>query len=79
MRAASIPFSRPTGVVAACTVGNAVSVTPMVYTVFGLFLMPLTNEFNWSRAAVSFVLTIIAVASAFGYPVIGRAGPIRPL
>ena len=73
MRAAAIPFSRPTGVVAACTVGNAVSVTPMVYTVFGLFLMPLTNEFNWSRAAVSFVLTIIAVASALGYPVIGRA------
>ena len=65
-------FSRPTGVVAACTVGNAVSVTPMVYTVFGLFLMPLTSEFNWSRAAVSFVLTIIAVASALGYPVIGR-------
>ena len=58
--------------VAACTVGNAVSVTPMVYTVFGLFLMPLTSEFNWSRAGVSFVLTIIAVASALGYPVIGR-------
>ena len=44
----------------------------MVYTVFGLFLMPLTSEFNWSRAGVSFVLTIIAVASALGYPVIGR-------
>lgn len=44
----------------------------MVYTVFGLFLMPLTTEFNWSRAGVSFVLTIIAVASALGYPVIGR-------
>ena len=58
--------------VAACTVGNAVSVTPMVYTVFGLFLVPLTSEFNWSRAGVSFVLTIIAVASALGYPVIGR-------
>ena len=58
--------------VAACTVGNAVSVTPMVYTVFGLFLIPLTTEFGWSRAAISFVLTIIAVASALGYPVIGR-------
>lgn len=60
------------GVVAACTVGNAVSVTPMVYTVFGLFLIPLTTEFNWSRAAVSLVLTIIAVASALSYPLIGR-------
>ena len=65
-------FSRPTGVVAACTVGNAVSVTPMVFTVFGLFLIPLTTEFGWSRAAVSFVLTIIAVASALSYPLVGR-------
>ena len=44
----------------------------MVYTVFGLFLIPLTTEFNWSRGGVSFVLTIISVASALGYPVIGR-------
>ena len=72
MPAGSPLLSRPTGVVAACTVGNAVSVTPMVYTVFGLFLIPLTTEFGWSRAGVSFVLTIIAVASALGYPVIGR-------
>ena len=72
MPAGSALFTRPTGVVAACTVGNAVSVTPMVYTVFGLFLIPLTTEFGWSRAGVSFVLTIIAIASALGYPVIGR-------
>ncbi len=72
MLAGSALFTRPTGVVAACTVGNAVSVTPMVYTVFGLFLIPLTTEFGWSRAGVSFVLTIIAIASALGYPVIGR-------
>ena len=52
-------FSRPAGVVAACTVGNAVSVTPMVYTVFGLFLIPISTEFDWSRAAVSFVLFIV--------------------
>ena len=44
----------------------------MVYTVFGLFLIPLTTEFNWSRGGVSFVLTIISVASAIGYPVVGR-------
>lgn len=65
-------FNRSTGVVAACTVGNAVSVTPMVYTVFGLFLIPLTTEFNWSRASVSLVLLIVAIASAICYPVIGR-------
>ena len=65
-------FSRPAGVVVACTVGNAVSVTPMVYTVFGLFLIPIATEFDWSRAAVSFVLFIIAVAGAISYPIVGR-------
>lgn len=65
-------FTRPAGVVFACTVGNAVSVTPMVYTVFGLFLIPISTEFGWSRAAVSFVLFIIAVAGAVSYPIVGR-------
>ena len=65
-------FSRPTGVVVACTVGNGVSVTPMVYTVFGLFLIPIATEFDWSRSAVSFVLFIIAVAGAISYPIVGR-------
>ena len=65
-------FTRPAGVVFACTVGNGVSVTPMVYTVFGLFLIPISTEFDWSRSAVSFVLFIIAVAGAISYPIVGR-------
>lgn len=46
--------------------------TPMVYTVFGLFLIPLTTQFNWPRSSVSFVLLIVAVAGALGYPIVGR-------
>ncbi|MGQ0836113.1 MAG: MFS transporter [Gammaproteobacteria bacterium] len=65
-------ISRPAGVVFACTVGNAVSITPMVYTVFGLFLLPISSEFDWPRSAVSFVLLIVAVSGAASYPVIGR-------
>jgi MFS family permease len=65
-------LSRPAGVVLACTVGNAVSITPMVYTVFGLFLIPISAEFGWPRAAVSFVLLIVAVVGAVSYPIIGR-------
>ncbi len=65
-------FSRASGVVFACTVGNAVSVTPMVYTVFGLFLIPISTEFGWPRSAVSIVLLIIAVAGALSYPIVGR-------
>ena len=65
-------FSRANGVLAACTVGNAVGVTPMVYTVFGLFLIPISTEFGWPRSAVSLVLLVLAVAGAISYPVVGR-------
>ena len=65
-------FTRPHGVVAACTIGNAVGITPMVYTTWGLFLIPLTTEFGWSRSSISLVLLIVAVASAACYPIIGR-------
>ena len=67
-----LAVSRRAGVVAACTVGNAVGVTPMVYTVFSLFLIPISTEFGWPRSAVSIVLLFIAVAGALSYPVIGR-------
>jgi MFS family permease len=65
-------FSRANGVLAACTVGNAVGVTPMVYTVFGLFLIPISTEFGWPRSAVSLVLLVLAVAGALSYPIVGR-------
>ncbi|HKC15837.1 MAG TPA: MFS transporter [Steroidobacteraceae bacterium] len=65
-------LSRPVGVIVACTVGNGVSITPMVYTVFGMFLIPMATEFAWPRAAVSFSLLVVAVAGALAYPVIGR-------
>jgi len=65
-------FSRANGVLAACTIGNAVGVTPMVYTVFGLFLIPISTEFGWPRSAVSLVLLVLAVAGAISYPVVGR-------
>ncbi len=65
-------FSRASGVLAACTVGNAVGVTPMVYTVFGLFLIPISTEFGWPRSAVSLALLVLAVAGAISYPVVGR-------
>jgi MFS family permease len=65
--------AKPAGIVIACTVGNAVSVTPMVYTVFGLFLIPIATEFDWPRATVSLALLLVAVAGAVSYPLVGRA------
>lgn len=62
----------PAGVLAACTLGNAVSVTPAVHAVFGLFLMPLAAEFGWARASISGVLGVLALVGAVSYPMIGR-------
>lgn len=60
------------GVVTACTVGTVVSMTPAVHAVFGLFLIPLSQEFGWPRAAISGVLGIIAVTGAIVMPIVGR-------
>lgn len=60
------------GIVTACTVGNIVSMTPAVHSVFGLFLIPLSTSFGWPRAAISGVLGLIAVMSALVLPIAGR-------
>jgi Arabinose efflux permease len=62
----------PGGVLFACTLGNSVSVTPAVHAVFGLFLVPLSQEFGWSRASISGVLGVLALGGAISYPIIGR-------
>jgi MFS family permease len=46
--------------------------TPMVYTVFGLFLLPIAGEYHWPRSTVSIVLLIVAIAGAVGFPIVGR-------
>lgn len=56
----------------ACVVGNAVSMTPAVHSVFGHFLVPLSEQFGWPRAAISAVLGIMAVTGAVVYPLAGR-------
>ncbi|MCT2400448.1 MFS transporter [Novosphingobium mangrovi (ex Huang et al. 2023)] len=68
----SLTRGTPGGVLAACTVGNSVSVTPAVHAVFGLFLVPLSEEFGWSRASISGVLGVLALVGAVSYPLIGR-------
>jgi MFS family permease len=60
------------GVLAACVVGNAVSMTPAVHSVFGHFLVPLSATFGWTRASISAVLGIMAVTGAVVYPLAGR-------
>lgn len=56
----------------ACTIGNVVSMTPAVHAVFGTFLVPLSETFDWPRAAISGALTIMALVAAIFYPFAGR-------
>jgi MFS family permease len=59
-------------VLAACVIGNAVSMTPAVHSVFGHFLVPLSASFGWQRASISAVLGIMAMTGAIVYPLAGR-------
>lgn len=61
-----------TQILTASTVGNAVSVTPAVHSVFGLFLLPLSTTFGWSRASISGALGLIALVAACALPFLGR-------
>jgi MFS family permease len=60
------------GVVLACLLGNMVCSTPIIYSPFGLFLIPISQAFDWPRARVSGVLTLLALVTAAAYPVVGR-------
>jgi len=60
------------GLIVACTIGNFVCATPMVNSVFGVFLLPLAKAFRWPRAEVSGVLVVVAVVGVLAYPLVGR-------
>lgn len=60
------------GVVAACTVGNMVCMTACVSSAFGVFLVPISEDFGWPRSQVTTVLGIIALVSVVAYPIVGR-------
>lgn len=59
-------------VVFAATIGNIVSITPAISATFGIFLVPISEEFGWLRSSVSGVLTLLAIISAVIYPLAGK-------
>ena len=73
---------RPAGVVFACAVGNFVSATPMINSLFGMFLVPIAESLHWPRSMVSLSLVLVSVAGVAAYPVAGhladRVG-VRPV
>src|ERR1700723_3148474 len=70
------------GVVVGCTLGNMVSVTPVINGTFGIFLVPVTQALGWSRTEFSIVLLIMAIVGVVGYPIGGRLADrygVRPV
>jgi MFS family permease len=70
------------GVLIGCTLGNLVSVTPVINGTFGIFLVPVTHALGWSRSEFSVVLLIMAVVGVVGYPVAGHLADrygVRPV
>lgn len=59
------------GVLIGCSLGNLVSVTPVINGTFGIFLVPVTHALGWSRSEFSVVLLIMAIVGVVGYPVAG--------
>ncbi|MBB6251986.1 MFS transporter [Nitrospirillum iridis] len=65
----------------AATMGNFMSATPVLYTVFGMALIPISQEFAWPRAQVAGVLGLAALFAALMAfvtgPLVDRYGPRR--
>ncbi len=72
MRSVTLMDRTRLGIVVACTTGNAISMTPAVHAVFGIFLIPLATSFHWQRAAISGVLGVAAIISAIVLPLAGQ-------
>jgi len=60
------------GVAVAATIGNMIGITATISATFGVFLVPIAEEFGWGRATVSGVLGLVAVVSALAYPFVGK-------
>ena len=68
-------------VLVGATLGCTIGLSTAIHSVFGLFLIPLSSEFGWSRTAISGGLALLAFLSIFICPIIGRiadsVGPWR--
>ena len=64
--------ARAMGVIFAASFGCFVSVTPTVMTTLGIYLVPMSQDFGWSRSEVAGAMSIVALANAIAYPFVGR-------
>jgi MFS family permease len=63
--------THPLGVAAACALGNVFGLSTILYVTFSLFIVPVTTSLGWTRAELSFSLTLISAIDLFAYPLAG--------
>lgn len=59
-------------IVAVSMVGISTGPGPFAFASLGLFMLPLSAEFGWSRAEISLCTTVLVVTTALSLPVIGQ-------
>lgn len=59
-------------VVLASMIGVSMGPGPFAFASLGLFILPLSAEFGWSRAEISFCLTLFIIVTAACMPLAGR-------
>jgi MFS family permease len=79
----SAPGARAWGVLATCWIGLAFGFGSAAYSSFGLFVVPLSQEFGWGRGEISAAFTImslsVALLSPFAGSLVDRHGPRKLL
>lgn len=66
-------MSSPRSVLGAATVGLALSVNNVVLLCYGLFIIPLSTAYGWTRGEISLGMTILAGCMAVFTPIMGAA------
>ncbi len=59
-------------VLLACIVGLLVGPGQFAFGSLGLFILPLQNEFSWSRTEISLATTVFTISLIFFMPLVGR-------
>lgn len=59
-------------IVGAAMVGMSTAPSQFAFGSLGLFIVPLSDEFGWNRAEISFALTVFTVSLAVCLPLVGR-------
>jgi MFS family permease len=64
-------FTRGWRVLIASLLGTAFGASPLPYNTIGFFIEPLQREFGWTKAEVSFGVTVYGVLGALLAPLFG--------